>query len=367
MDTLNWTSVTSELLNRRALSTEESEWVMDQIMAGEFDPVLVGSILSLLAAKGESSQEVLGFANSMVAHAEPLNAEGRILDIVGTGGDHAGSVNISSMSAIVLAAAGIKIVKHGNRAATSKSGAADVLAVLGINLELNPSQVKEVYDKVGITFAFAQTFHPSMRFAMPVRKSLPFPTVFNILGPLTNPANPSAVAIGAATERQCRLIAEVYAARNVDGLVFQGQDENGNGLDELAAIRHGQLYEIRNGKASQTTFNPLELEFVVGLEPIVISDIAGGDPEENAEVARAVFAGVGSKDTDTKRDRAIFQTVCLNSAAGIVADGTLLDIAPNENNLVERFAAAYEIAKSTIIEGRAEQKLNDWAEATNSL
>jgi anthranilate phosphoribosyltransferase len=374
----NWNKVMERLLASQDLDRLEAKWLMEQVMIGLAEPHKLAAILALLNAKGETSEELEGFAEGMIQHAVPFEVSGRVLDIVGTGGDQVGSVNVSSMAAIVIAAAGIKVLKHGNRAVSSLSGSADVLGELGVNLHLKPEHVAQVADEAGISFAFAQTFHPAMKHAAPIRKELGIPTVFNLLGPLTNPGHPDTVVIGVADKKYAKLIAEVFASRGESGFVFNGQDEHGKGLDELAATAHGTLYEIRQhvnveglreGIIEETTFDPAVLKNTVGLEPIAIDDLKGGDAAHNARVAHDVLNGVGSNPSDTKEERAVFQTVCLNAAAGIVADASLIPDGLFEHanpfeNLTERFEFAFNLAKDTILSGKAKAKLDLWVKTS---
>ncbi|MDR1448458.1 MAG: anthranilate phosphoribosyltransferase [Candidatus Ancillula sp.] len=369
----NWSEILGKLVAREDLDYTSAAWLMNEIMLGNATDAKLAAAISLLAAKGETVDELLAFSETMLEHSHRFEVSGKLLDIVGTGGDHAKSVNISSMASIVIAATGIKVLKHGNRAMTSSSGSADVLARLGVNLELKPAQVAEVIEEAGISFAFAQVFHPAMKYAAPVRKELEIQTIFNLLGPLTNPAQPNSVVIGVADSKFTGLLAEVFSKRGCEGFVFQGKDALGRGLDELAATAHGVLYEIRqvngDGVIEITAFDPAVLRESVGLEPIEINDLAGGIPEHNAQVARDVFNGVGSSSADTKQQRAIFQTVVLNAAAGIVADGTSIpdELKDADNpfaNLTKRFEFAYELAKNTILQGKAKEKLASWVKAT---
>ncbi|MDR0950066.1 MAG: anthranilate phosphoribosyltransferase [Candidatus Ancillula sp.] len=367
----NWETILHQLLNRDDLTKEQAKWVMIEIMTGQATDAKLGAVLALLAQKGERTPEIEGFAEGMIEHAVPLEGVGgETLDIVGTGGDHVNSVNISTMASVVIASCGIKVLKHGNRASSSMSGSADVLGELGLNLDLSPKDVARVANDAGISFAFAQTFHPAMKYSAPIRKDLAIHTVFNLLGPLTNPGRPEKVVIGVADEKYARLIAEVFASRGEEGFVFNVFDDNGTKLDELAAAVHGDLYEIRDGKISLTDFDPEAMKKTVGLETIAISDLRGGSPEHNAEVAREVFRGVGSKLSDSQSERAIYQTVILNAAAGIVADGKLIPVElKSENdpfaNLVERLSFAYKLASESVISGKTEEKLNQWVKESN--
>ncbi|MDR1861625.1 MAG: anthranilate phosphoribosyltransferase [Candidatus Ancillula sp.] len=375
----NWNKCLNRLVAGQDLNRLEAKWLMEQIMLGDAGHAQLGAILALLSAKTETAEEIEGFAEGMLQHAVPFEVPGRLLDIVGTGGDQVGSVNISSMAAVVIAACGIKVLKHGNKAVSSLSGSADVLGELGVNLNLQPDGVAATANEAGISFAFATTFHPAMRHAAPIRKELGIHTVFNLLGPLTNPSHPDTVVIGVANVKYARLVAEVFASRGEEGFVFNGKDENGRGLDELAATAHGTLFEIRQvrdadgtkrGIIEETTFDPARLRDTVGLEKIEIDDLKGGDAKHNAQVARRLFDGVGAQPSDTKQERAIFQTVCLNAAAGIVADATLipdglLEHANTFENLMERFEFGFNLAKEAIISGKAKEKLEKWIKVSN--
>ncbi|WP_062202122.1 anthranilate phosphoribosyltransferase [Demequina salsinemoris] len=338
----------SKLVEHQDLTADETSSVMDQILTDSASPVTVAALLAALRVKRETSEEVAGLAAAMLDHAVRFEVPTRSVDIVGTGGDGAHTVNISTMASLVMAGAGLTVVKHGNRAATSKSGSADVLAELGVRLDLPVERVKELATEVGITFCFAQVFHPAMRFAMPIRKEIGVPTTFNILGPLTNPAQPEATAIGSSSMRVSPVLAGVIAAQGREALVFHGDD----GLDELAATGGATVWEVRAGEVHE-----LRLDAVrdLGLPPITVEDLRGGEPSENAAIAREMLAG----STGPVRD-----TVILNAAAGMVADGTLPGT--SSGSLVERFAAGMEIAATSIDEGRASDVLDRWVADTQA-
>ena len=235
--------------------------------------------------------------------ARRIEVTGPTVDIVGTGGDRSHSVNISTMAALVVAGTGATVVKHGNRAASSSCGAADVLEELGVDLALAPAQVAEVARTAGITFCFAQVFHPAMRHAAAVRREMGVPTPFNFLGPLTNPAQPTAQAIGCADLRMAPVMAQVFAERGASALVFRGDD----GLDELTVSTTSSVWEVRGGQVRLTTLDPRTL----GIEPAPLSELRGGDRQQNAAVVRDVMAG---------RERGpIRDAVTLNAAAALVA------------------------------------------------
>ena len=250
-----WPDVLSTLVAGRDLTTEQARWAMDEVFAGAATPVQLAGFVVALRAKGETVEEVSGIAEAMLAAANPISVPGRLLDIVGTGGDRSMSVNISTMAAIVAAGAGARVVKHGNRSASSQSGSADVLEALGIRLDLAPSRVAEVAEEAGITFCFSAAFHPAMRHAAVPRRELGIATTFNILGPLTNPARPQAQAIGCADPRMAPVMAGVLAGRSVDAWVFRGDD----GLDELTTTSTSTVWRVRSGEVTQSTIDPADL------------------------------------------------------------------------------------------------------------
>ncbi|MFW2514433.1 anthranilate phosphoribosyltransferase [Demequina sp. SO4-13] len=338
----------SRLVEHEDLTSEETAAVMDSVLTDSASPVAMGAFLAALRVKRETPTEVAGLAQAMLDHALRFEAPGRCVDIVGTGGDGAHTVNISTMASIVTAGTGLTVVKHGNRAATSKSGSADVLAALGVRLDLPPERVADLATEVGITFCFAQVFHPAMRFAMPVRKELGVPTTFNILGPLTNPAQPAATAIGSSSMRVSPVLAGVIAQQGREALVFHGDD----GLDELAPTGAATVWEVRGGEVTELRLDPV---VDLGLTPITIDQLRGADADHNAEVARDVLAG---------RRGPVRDTVVLNAAAGIVADATLPGTA--SGTIAERFGAAMEIAVRAIDSGASADVLDRWVTASRS-
>ncbi|MCT6837071.1 MAG: anthranilate phosphoribosyltransferase [Bifidobacteriales bacterium] len=349
MRPLTWKSILNSLVSGRHLSADETEWYMNDLMDGNADPVQVGAVLSMQSALGLTSQEVEGAAKAMVGHAVPLKVSGDVTDIVGTGGDGAATVNLSTMGAIVAAAAGVRIVKHGNRAASSKSGTADCLEQLGLPLDLKPRDVANMADRFGITFAFAKTFHPAMRFVGPVRSALGIPTVFNLLGPLTNPAQPSHVAIGCAQRQLSPMMAQVYASRGQEGMVYTSAE----GLDEMAPTGPVSIWEIRRGQVEERTFDPTR---ELGIDPVDINDLRGGDPAFNAGVVRDFLAG---KPVPSR------STALLNAASAIVADGSLINAGPGAD-LTSRFAQAYHLAEEAVDQGRAASLLASWVEGARA-
>ncbi|MGA5816424.1 anthranilate phosphoribosyltransferase [Kitasatospora sp. NPDC094028] len=337
-----WPDILATLLKGEDLDRSATAWAMDRIMSGEASPVQVAGFMVALRAKGETVDEITGLVDSMYAHAEPLTIPGPAVDIVGTGGDRAKTVNISTMSAIVAAAAGAKVVKHGNRAASSASGSSEVLEKLGVSLDLSARRVAEVAEEVGLTFCFAAKFHPSMRHAATARRDLGVPTAFNILGPLTNPAKVTAHAIGCFDTRLAALIAGVLARRGAGALVFRGDD----GLDELTITTTSQVWIVRDGVVTETSFDPRE----VGIELVGIEALRGGDPSYNAEVARRLLAGEHGPVRDA---------VLLNTAAALVA------LEPGDASLIEQLRAGMARAAEAIDSGRAEELLRRWSAATS--
>ena len=344
---VSWPTVFTSLLAGQDLTAETSGWAMDQIMGAEASPAQVAGFLMALRAKGETVEEMRGLADTMLAHASRIEVAGPSLDIVGTGGDRAHTVNISTMASIVAAATGVRVVKHGNRSASSSSGSADVLEALGVNLRLSPDRVAAVALEAGITFCFAQTFHPSMRHAASARRDLGIGTAFNFLGPLTNPAQPTYAAVGVADLRMAPLIAGVFAERGKDAVVFRGDD----GLDELTISTTSSVWWVRSGQVREYRLDPEQL----GLTLHALETLRGADAAHNAEVVREVLAGA----TGPVRD-----AVVLN--AGIALALT----EPDEGTSVEAFTAAVRAgmdrAERAIDDGSAAAVVDRWVAATAS-
>ncbi|MEN2741183.1 anthranilate phosphoribosyltransferase [Microbacterium sp. X-17] len=349
-DLYTWPTTLTTLLEGRDLSVSESTWAMRRIMAGEATPSQLAGFLIALRAKGETVDEIVGFRDAILEAALPLPVPADVLDIVGTGGDRFGTVNISTMSAIVAAASGIPVVKHGNRAASSSSGSSDVLRALGIDLGLSPEAVAESLARTGIAFAFASAFHPGFRHAGATRAELGVPTVFNILGPLCNPARAEANAVGVAHLDRVPLITGVFRTRGATALVFRGDD----GLDELTTTGHSRVWEVSLGDVHEHDLDPRD----IGIPFSDIDELVGGSPEHNAEVVRRVFGG----ETGAVRD-----IVLLNAAAGIVAFRLSVDAGEVQRPIVERLAEAKDVAEAAIDSGAAAAKLQEWAETTQAL
>ncbi|WP_404291376.1 anthranilate phosphoribosyltransferase [Glutamicibacter arilaitensis] len=340
-----WPDLLASLINGENLSREEAAWAMNEIMTGEASDVQIAGFLVALRAKGETVAELTGLVDSMVGNARELIIDAQTLDIVGTGGDRQNTVNISTMSTLVCAGAGVKIVKHGNRASSSSSGSADVLEALGVHLDVPIERLVDVYDEVGIAFCFANIFHPSMRHVAGARRGLRVPTAFNFMGPLTNPALPSASAIGCSDLRMAPIMAGVLASRGVRGLVFRGDD----GLDELTTTAPNMVWEVRNGKVEEFAFDAQD----VGIARATLDDLRGADAAYNAGVVRDIVAGA----TGPVRD-----AVVLNSAAGMVA------FAQEANgSFHERMSAAILRAEHSLDSGAAAKALNTWSSTTSKF
>jgi anthranilate phosphoribosyltransferase len=345
-DPTTWPSVLSTLLRREDLDSSAAQWAMGEVMAGDATPAQIAAFAIALRSKGETASEMSGLAAAMLAAAHRIDVPGPAVDIVGTGGDRSHSVNISTMAALVAAGAGARVVKHGNRAASSACGTADVLEELGVVLTLSPDQVAAVGADVGITFCFAQVFHPAMRHAAAPRREIGIPTSFNFLGPLTNPAQPVAQAIGCADLRMAPVMADVFAERGASALVFRGDD----GLDELTVSTTSSVWRVTGGTVEAGTLDPAR--FGIGYAPL--EALRGGDRAHNAGVVRALLAG---EERGPIRD-----AVLLNAAAALAA----LDAAAGDAavNLQDAMAAGLERAASAIDDGSAAAVLDSWVAAT---
>ena len=345
-----WPDLLASLLTGDDLSVSESTWAMREVMAGRATPSQLAGFLMALRAKGETVEEIVGFRDAILEAAVPLPVRADVLDIVGTGGDRYGTVNISTMAAVVAAASGVPVVKHGNRAASSASGASDVLSSLGIALTLSPEKVAEILDRTGITFAFASAFHPGFRHAAATRSELGVPTVFNFLGPLCNPARAEANAVGVAHLDRVPLITGVFRTRGATALVFRGDD----GLDELTTTGHSRVWEISRGDVHEHDLDPRDL----GLPLADMDDLLGGTPDHNATVVRRVLGGESGPVRDI---------VLLNAAAGLVSFRLFRDATQVQRPILERLAEAMADAAAAIDDGRAEAKLDAWVDTSKAL
>lgn len=340
----SWPALLSALLRGEHLSGADTAWAMHEIMTGEATSAQVAGFAISLRAKGETAEEVNGLAATMVELANHVPDVGPALDIVGSGGDRAHTVNVSTMAAIVAAAAGVPVAKHGNRAASSSCGSADLLEELGVAIDLDGDGVAACVARVGIGFCFAPVFHPAYRFTSAPRRELGVPTVFNFLGPLTNPARPSSNAVGVADARMAPVVAAALAHRGNRALVFRGDD----GLDELTTTTTSHVWVVRDGAVRSVVLDPAD----VGISRAAPQDLKGADAAFNAKVARAVFAGERG---------AVRDTVLLNAAAGVVAfDG------PDADSLVDQLRAAISRCAHAIDNGAATAKLDAWIDASQA-
>ena len=318
---------------------------MQEVLEDRSEKEVLKKFLLALKNKGETPEEVGALVNQMYQHCAPIPITARAVDTVGTGGDGAHTINISTTAAIIAAAAGSRVVKHGNRAASSKSGAADLLEALGVAINLNGEQVAKTVAELGIGFCFAPIFHPAMRFAAPARKELATATVFNILGPLANPARPQAAAIGVANERMHPVMAQVLSDRGVEGFVFRGDD----GLDEITLATFTSVLTIGRGEITSDRIDAKDF----GLTNAPIEALVGGDAAENARITKAIFNGEKGAPRDA---------VLLNAAAAIAAfDGE------KELGIHERLNKSLKKAASAVDSGAAESLLEQWALLTQEI
>jgi len=342
---LTWPGVLHELLLGRSLDAAATRWAMNEIMAGEATPAQVAAFAVALRAKGEAPEEVAGLVEAMLENATPVDVPGRCVDVVGTGGDRARTVNISTMAAIVTAGAGIPVAKHGNRAASSACGSADLLAELGVVIDLPPAGVVRCVTEAGIGFLFAPVFHPGMRHAAVARREMGVATVFNFLGPLTNPSHPAAQAVGCADPRMAGVMAAVLAARGTSAVVFRGDD----GLDELTTTTTSRLWLVSDGSVAELSLDPSEL----GLDRAEPADLVGGGPAENAAVARDVIGGAAGPIRDA---------VLLNAAAAVAAFEGFP--AGDEAAFRTTLGAGLERASGSIDSGAAADTLERWRQVS---
>ncbi len=342
---MSWDEVFTSLTNKSDLSNEQITWAMAQILEGKAGNDQIKQFLLGLKLKGESASEVSALVAQMYQYAAPINITERAVDTVGTGGDGANTINISTAAAIITNAAGARVVKHGNRAASSKSGSADLLEALGINIDLTGNEVEQTVHKIGIGFCFAPIFHSSMKYAAAARKELGVPTVFNILGPLANPAKPVACAIGVARRELLPLMAQVLLQQGKEGFVFRGDD----GLDEVSLATTTTVIQISNGNLIEEVFNPAEL----GIASAPISELAGGDAKFNAQMTKQIFDGKAGAMRDA---------VSLNAAFAIAAFKADFSLP-----LQTQIANGFVLANKAIDSGAAQSILKKWAQLTNEI
>ncbi len=332
----------NKLLKKEDLTIEEAQSAMTDIMNGNFTPIKLSAWLTALRMKGETYQEIAGCASTMITYAKKIKTKDKnTVDIVGTGGDCRHTINISTASAIAAASAGLTVAKHGNKAVSSKSGSADVLSSLGLNINITPEQMEKCLNEIGLAFLFAPLLHPAMKHAMPIRKELGIRTIFNILGPICNPAGIKRAVIGVYEPKLCNLIAK--AAKELGYkrlLVVCGKD----GLDELTTTTTSIISEIKNNEIIKYEFNP----FKYGIKKASIEDIKGKDPDYNARLIIDIFNG--------KIKGPALEIILLNTAAAIISGG-----------ITESWSEALTIAEKTITDGNAIEKLNQLIKFTLKL
>ncbi|HWL60358.1 MAG TPA: anthranilate phosphoribosyltransferase [Microbacteriaceae bacterium] len=343
-----WPAVLTTLAAGQDLTIGQADWAMGEVMRGAASGAQIGALLLGLRAKGETVDEIVGFRDAALRSATALEVPSRVLDIVGTGGDALGGIlNISSVASIIAAAAGVPVVKHGNRAASSSSGASDVLSELGVDIQLPPERVAEVFTQTGIAFANAAVLHQGFRHAGGPRRELGIPTLFNILGPLCNPARPEASAVGVADLESVPLIVGVFQTRGATALVYRGD----GGIDKMTTTGHTRLWEVSSGSVREHDIDPTEL----GIPLAPPEAILGRDPAYNAAAIRAILAG----ESGPHRDIAL-----LNAAAGIVAHRLAEDPGEWDVPIRERLRAQLITAADAVDSGAAAATLTAWATAT---
>jgi len=327
-----WPRTLQRLIAGDALSADEAAGAMHAIMSGDVTPVQVGGFLMALRTKGETVDELDGLARTVLEFAQPVSTLAPVLDTCGTGGDRSGTFNISTLSAIVVAGAGVPVAKHGNRAASSDCGSADLLEALGVRIDLDAAGVERCLAEAGIGFMFAPVFHPAFGHAASVRRELRVPTSFNFLGPLTNPARPAAQVVGVSDERMLPLMAEVLARRGTRAKLFRGTD----GLDELTTTAPSVVLDVGDGEVRQSRLDPTDH----GIQRATREDLRGSDPVEAARVAHSILRG----EPGPKRE-----VVLLNAGAALEVAGAVADL-----------DAGIALATGSIDEGKAAATLDQW-------
>jgi anthranilate phosphoribosyltransferase len=337
---LVWPELLAGLLRHEDLDEDRAAEVMQAIMRGDVESSQVAGLLVALRAKGESASEIAGFVRAMVEAATPITVDGDLLDTCGTGGDGADTFNISTVTAVVCAAAGVRVAKHGNRAASGTCGSADLLEAWGVAIELGPDAVARCIDELGIGFLYARSFHPAMRHVGPVRVHLGIRTVFNVLGPLSNPAGAPYQVVGVSDERLAPVMADALARLGRrHALVFRSED----GLDELSTTAPSRMWEVRDGAVTESWLDPSDL----GIARATIDDLRGGSVEANVRIADAVLAGDPGPQADV---------VALNAAAALYAA-----------DVVDDLAAGLDRARKVLESGAAAELKQRWVELSQRL
>ena len=347
----SWSSILEDLEARRNISRDQSSWALSEIMTGNAPENEVSNFMLALRAKGETVEELAGLVDTMLENALKLETGNDAVDIVGTGGDMIGTVNISSMASILTAASGVPVLKHGSRSASGKTGSSEMLQELGVNLELDPERIAQVFRETGISFFFALVFHPAMKHVAPIRKKLGVPTTFNFLGPLANPTQPLATSLGVANAQIAPLLAQELAQRGRFGLVSRGND----GLYELTTTTLSQIWEVSPDQVTTWELDPVRL----GLNRSSLEQLIGGEPAHNAQIARDIFAGMTNGHLGAIRD-----IVILNAAGGVVAYQAAKQPDLVGSELLPRFESAIQLVTTALESGSANSKLEQWVQAT---
>lgn len=336
---IQWSALLADLVAGRDIGRAGAAAALGAVMAGEAGEVVVSAFLTAMAAKGATAEEVAGLVEAMVGAATPVPVEGPVLDTCGTGGDGAGTFNISTTSALVCAAAGAKVAKHGNRAASSKAGSADLLEEWGVVIDLPAEAAAQCLADVGITFLFARTYHPAMRHVAPVRSALGIRTIFNVLGPLSNPAGAQHQVVGVSDPEMAPIMAEALAQLGRRAMLFRGDD----GLDELTTTTTSRVWQVRDGVVTESTLDPAAL----GIEQVDVDDLVGGEVERNRQISDAVLRGQPGPHADV---------VALNAAAGLLTHG-----------LVDDLEAGLARAREVLASGAAADVLQQWVARSQEL
>jgi anthranilate phosphoribosyltransferase len=357
MTELSWKHILGQLSAGVDLKSEQAAWAMNTLMSGTSTDAQIAAFVMGLKVKGETAVEVGGLVEAMLANAVHVQLDSTAVDVVGTGGDGAHTVNISTMSALVVAGTGAPVLKHGNRAISSKSGTADVLEALGVAVSMPADKVATCLADAGIAFCFAPNHHPAMRYAATVRKELGIPTVFNVLGPLANPGQPAAALLGCADARFAPVLAQVQLDRGLKSIVVRSDE----GLDELSTSATSQVWDVTSGQMRHEVLNPSAL----GLQASTAADLRGGEAAENAQVVRDLLQG-----SRAGRLTIVREVVALNAAAALVAFDAATGaqkFGPVQSKFVDRVASALPVAFASIDTGAAWDVLSNWGSVSTAL
>lgn len=352
-----WKSILQHLANRDDLAFEDAQWAMKTLMSGTATDSQIAAFIMGLRVKGETAIEVRGLVEAMLANAHRVTDCQNAVDVVGTGGDGAHTVNVSTMASLVVAGTGVPVLKHGNRAISSKSGTADVLEALGVAIAMPADRVATCLHDAGIAFCFAPNHHPAMRYAANTRKELGIPTIFNVLGPLANPGQPRAALLGCADLTFAPVLAQVQSDRGLASIIVRSDD----GLDELSTSATSQIWDVTAGAVRHEVLDPRQLDLQVANQ----GDLRGGDAAENAQVVRDLLAGQTAGRLAVVRD-----VVALNSAAALVAYDAAFGLekfGSVSDSVTERIRRALPVAFDSIESGRAQAVLNRWAQVSTAL